>query len=105
MIIKLNDLEVVFGNGKEALKVLDIPQWQVEEGDQVAIFGPSGSGKSTFPHVLAGLLPVSKGTLSVCGHSLEGISEAARDRFRAKYKGYEPGHKKNQPKGMEKKGI
>ena len=88
MIIKLNSLEVAFDSGRENLKVLDIPHWQVEEGDQVAIFGPSGSGKSTFLHVLAGLLPVSKGTLSVCGHSLEGISEAARDRFRAKYIGY-----------------
>jgi putative ABC transport system ATP-binding protein len=88
MIIELNHLEVAFNSGRETLKVLDIPHWQVEEGDQVAIFGPSGSGKSTFLHVLAGLLPVSKGTLSVCGHSLEGISEAARDRFRAKYIGY-----------------
>ena len=88
MIIKLNHLEVIFDSGRESLKVLDIPHWQVEEGDQVAIFGPSGSGKSTFLHVLAGLLPVSKGTLSVCGHSLQGISEAARDRFRAKYIGY-----------------
>ncbi|MEM4298290.1 MAG: ABC transporter ATP-binding protein, partial [Nitrososphaerota archaeon] len=56
--------------------------------DQVALFGPSGSGKSTFLHVLAGLLPVSKGRVTVCGHSLEGMSEAARDRFRARYIGY-----------------
>jgi putative ABC transport system ATP-binding protein len=88
MIIQLDHLEVTFDSGRETLKVLDIPHWQVEEGDQVAIFGPSGSGKSTFLHVLAGLLAVSKGTLSVCGYSLEGISEAARDRFRAHNIGY-----------------
>lgn len=88
MIIELDSLEVAFDSGKEVLKVLDIPHWGVEEGDQVAIFGPSGSGKSTFLHVLAGLLPVSSGRLIVCGHSLEGMSESARDRFRAQYVGY-----------------
>jgi putative ABC transport system ATP-binding protein len=88
MIIELDSLEVVFDSGRETLKVLDIAQWQVEEGDQVALFGPSGSGKSTFLHVLAGLLPISKGKLTVCGHSLDKMSEAARDGFRARYIGY-----------------
>ncbi len=87
-IIDLDSLEIVFGSGKDALKVLDIPHWSVEEGDQVAIFGPSGSGKSTFLHALAGLLPPSKGRLTVCGHSLERMSEAKRDYFRAQYIGY-----------------
>ncbi len=87
-IIDLDSLEIVFGSGKDALKVLDIPHWSVEEGDQVAIFGPSGSGKSTFLHALAGLLPPTKGRLTVCGHSLEGMSEAKRDYFRAQYIGY-----------------
>jgi len=88
MIIELDSLEIIFDSGKEPFKVLDIPHWRVEEGDQVAIFGPSGSGKSTFLYTLAGLLPVSKGRLTVCGHSLEEMSEAKRDRFRARYIGY-----------------
>ncbi len=87
-IIDLDSLEIVFGSGKDSLKVLDIPQWRVEEGDQVAIFGPSGSGKSTFLHALAGLLVPSSGRLTVCGHSLERMSEAERDHFRAQYIGY-----------------
>ncbi|UCD72296.1 MAG: ABC transporter ATP-binding protein [Syntrophobacterales bacterium] len=88
MIIDVDSLEIVFGSGKETLKVLDIPHWSVEEGDQVAIFGPSGSGKSTFLHALAGLLPISRGRLTVCGHSLEGMSEHKKDRFRAQYIGF-----------------
>jgi ABC-type lipoprotein export system ATPase subunit len=88
MIIELDSLEIVFDRGKEPLKVLDISHWGVEEGEQVAIFGPSGSGKSTFLHTLAGLLPVSRGRLTVCGHALEGMSEAKRDQFRAQYIGY-----------------
>jgi len=88
MIIELDALELVFDSGREALKVLDVAHWQVEEGDQIALFGPSGSGKSTFLHVLAGLLPISRGMLTVCGHSLEEMSEAGRDDFRARYIGY-----------------
>jgi len=88
LIIEIDSLEIVFDQGKEPLKVLDIPQWTVEEGVQVAIFGPSGSGKSTFLHALAGLLPLSRGRLRVCGEPLEGLSEAARDRFRARNIGY-----------------
>ena len=88
MIIAINSLELVFNSGREALKVLDIPHWQVEKGDQVALFGPSGSGKSTFLHVLAGLLPATSGQVTVCGHSLEAMSEARRDHFRSQYIGY-----------------
>src|SRR4030067_3068476 len=88
MIIELDSLEVVFDGGREALKVLDIAHWEVEEREQVATFGPSGSGKSTFLNVLAGLIPISKGKLTVCGHSLEKMSEAGRDGIRAQYIGY-----------------
>ncbi len=59
MIIELSALEVILNTGKEALKVLDIPQWGVKEGDRVAIWGPSASGKSTLLNVLAGLLPAT----------------------------------------------
>jgi len=87
-MIEINSLEVEFDSGKEALKVLDVPHWQVQQKDQVALFGPSGSGKSTFLHVLAGLLPVTRGRVMVCGHSLEGMSESERDHFRSQYIGY-----------------
>ncbi len=88
MIIEVDSLEVAFDSGKESLKVLDVPHWEVEKGDQVALFGPSGSGKSTFLYVLAGLLSVTRGKVTVCGHSLERMSEAERDHFRSQYIGY-----------------
>jgi len=87
-IIEIESLELVLESPGEFLKVLDIPHWCVEEGDQIALFGPSGSGKSTFLHALAGILPISKGKLCVCGHSLEGMAEVNRDLFRAEYIGY-----------------
>jgi ABC-type lipoprotein export system ATPase subunit len=88
IIIELDSLEITFHTGKDSSTVLDVSHWQVEQKDQVALFGPSGSGKSTFLYVLAGLLPVTRGRVKVCGHSLEAMSEAERDRFRSQYIGY-----------------
>ena len=82
-MIRLNNLIVQYRMGADVLTVLDIPAWEVEEGAQVAISGSSGSGKSTLLHVLAGLLAPTSGEVRVCGHELVGLSEAARDAFRA----------------------
>ena len=88
MIALVNNLEVHYNLGGEQLKVLDIPNWSVAAGEQVAIVGPSGSGKSTLLHVLAGLLLPSNGTVEVCGMRLDHMSEPARDRHRAAHVGY-----------------
>ncbi|KIL37865.1 hypothetical protein SD70_30125 [Gordoniibacillus kamchatkensis] len=45
-----------------ALRELDLT---VAEGEWVALVGRNGSGKSTLAHVLAGLCPLSAGTLTV----------------------------------------
>ena len=87
MIIELSALEVIFNTGRDTLKVLDIPRWGVKEGARVAIWGPSGSGKSTLLNALAGLLPATKGRISVCGNALENMSEVQRDSFRARHVG------------------
>jgi len=88
MIIKLSDFEVVFNSGNDALKVLDIPHWSIKEGDRVAIWGPSGCGKSTLLYTLAGLMPATNGSISVCDHELNSMSEVQRDSFRARYVGF-----------------
>lgn len=87
MIIELESVEVTFNAGKESMKILDIPRWNVKEGDRVAIFGPSGCGKSTFLNTLSGLLPATKGKIIICEHALETMSEARRDSFRARHIG------------------
>ena len=88
MIVEVEALEIDYGTDKDAIKVLDIPRWRVAEADKVAIFGPSGSGKSTFLHALAGLLPPSKGRLTVFEHCLGEMTEVQRDAFRARHIGY-----------------
>src|SRR5437899_3031410 len=40
----------------------------VQPGEFLAILGPNGAGKSTFLKAILGLIPLSRGTISVLGH-------------------------------------
>lgn len=62
---------------------LDVPQWEVAAGEQVAIVGPSGSGKTTLLHLLAGILTPQQGRIEMDGRDLCPLSDAARRNFRA----------------------
>ena len=55
--------------------------FDVGDGELVAVLGPSGCGKTTLLKVIAGLLPVSEGTIYIGGRSMEGVP--TRDRSAA----------------------
>lgn len=70
--------------------VIDVPDRRLLEdgrisarpGECVAIMGPSGSGKTTLLSCLAGIRSPNHGVIEIAGHSLRGMSAAARARFR-----------------------
>ncbi|KUP25475.1 ABC transporter ATP-binding protein [Paenibacillus sp. DMB5] len=70
------------------MPILDIPEWNVEKGERVAITGPSGSGKSTLLHLVSGILRADSGSIIVDGQPLHELAEAKRDAFRASRIGY-----------------
>lgn len=53
----------------ESLKPLD---FAIKEGEFVSIVGPSGCGKSTLLKMVAGLLPISGGSLTLAGKPIVG---------------------------------
>lgn len=53
----------------ETLRPLD---FEVREGEFVSIVGPSGCGKSTLLKMVAGLLPISGGSLELAGRAIKG---------------------------------
>jgi putative ABC transport system ATP-binding protein len=65
-------------------EVLAVREWQVAAGAHGLVIGPSGSGKTTLIHLLAGLLPVGQGELTVAGSRLDQLTTSARDRLRAR---------------------
>ena len=68
--------------------LLYVPEFSLQQYEQVALRGASGSGKTTFLHLLAGVLPADSGTVSVDGTSLHLLTESQRDQLRVGKIGY-----------------
>jgi len=85
--IVLNDVQ--FSYTKNADKALiNIANWQVEQGESVFLFGPSGSGKSTLLNLLAGVLTPQQGEIVLKGEKIHAMSAKQRDRFRSRHIGF-----------------
>lgn len=63
---------------------------QLAQGDLLVLRGNSGSGKSTWLALMAGLLTPQQGELTVVGQRLNGLSNTARDAWRATNLGFLP---------------
>jgi NitT/TauT family transport system ATP-binding protein len=63
--VVVNDVSKVFGSGPSAVTALENVSFDVPQGSFVSILGPSGCGKSTLLRLIAGLQPVSGGTIEV----------------------------------------
>lgn len=70
------------------LPILDIPEFQLAEAEQMVLMGRSGCGKSTLLHIIAGISKPDSGQVKVAGLDITRLSEAGRDRFRAEKIGY-----------------
>jgi len=70
------------------LPVVDVPEFRLNAGEQVALSGPSGTGKTTFLNLIAGILTGDSGRVSLDGQNMTTLSEPDRDRHRAAVIGY-----------------
>ena len=88
-LLELRDVRRAFRSpdGDDQL-IVDVPSFEVEAGQQVAIAGTSGSGKTTFLNIIAGLLAPSSGDVVWDGEVVSGLGEAKRDAWRARGLGY-----------------
>jgi putative ABC transport system ATP-binding protein len=85
-LVHLSQIE--FSYPGATLPTLRIPEFTVEAGERIFLFGPSGTGKSTFLEILAGVLVPQIGEVRLLGQKLHEMSPAARDQFRADHVGY-----------------
>jgi ABC-type lipoprotein export system ATPase subunit len=72
----------------ETSAVVDVPQFSLQGGDQIALQGESGSGKTTFLNLIAGILQADEGRIKVDGAEMTALGEAGRDALRARTLGY-----------------
>ncbi|MEO0649857.1 MAG: ABC transporter ATP-binding protein [Planctomycetota bacterium] len=68
--------------------VLDVPEFSVDAGEQVALAGRSGSGKTTLLNAIAGILTPDSGSIRLDGTDVTTLGEAQRDALRATTLGY-----------------
>ncbi|AHV99261.1 ABC transporter ATP-binding protein [Paenibacillus sabinae] len=87
-MLQISGLSKSFRIDGRSLPILDIPSWQVEKGEKVAITGPSGSGKSTLLHLISGIAVPDKGEIYLEGQPLHQMTESQRDRLRSRSIGY-----------------
>lgn len=51
---------------KHEKTILDIPYFEAKSGDRICVVGRNGNGKTTFLKVLAGIYPVTSGSIWTC---------------------------------------
>jgi putative ABC transport system ATP-binding protein len=70
------------------VRVVDVADFHLDPGGQIALRGESGSGKTTFLHLIAGILRPNSGSILIDGVEMTSLSESDRDALRAAKIGY-----------------
>ncbi len=53
----------------------------IEPGELVGLLGPNGAGKSTTLKCVTGILPITEGTVEVCGENIDSNPVGAKNHF------------------------
>jgi len=81
------------GPDGSVVPVVDVADFTLADGEQVALIGTSGSGKTTLLHLIAGILAPDAGQITFRATdgtdvNIAAMSEAQRDIFRGRNIGY-----------------
>lgn len=79
-MIKLTKLTKYFG----ALKILENANYDISDGESLAIIGPSGCGKSTLLRLMIGLESLDSGAIKIDNLEVSRLSEEGLLNFRKK---------------------
>jgi peptide/nickel transport system ATP-binding protein len=63
--------------GRKGFRAVDAVSFEIKPGEVLGLVGESGSGKTTIGRAIAGLTPVSSGSLQVLGVEMNGVRERA----------------------------
>lgn len=78
-MISIHDLQFAYADGQFSLKM---PELQFTSEKSVVIVGPSGSGKTTLLNLMAGILPVPSGRITIADTPIHTLTDSERRLFR-----------------------
>lgn len=87
-ILEVKDLCKTYVIDKRQNNVLRNVNFEVEEGDMVAIMGPSGSGKSTLLYSVSGMDVPTSGTVCFAGRDIVKLSQTELAKVRLDEMGF-----------------
>jgi len=87
-MIEIKDLHKSYKMGSSKLHVLKGINFNVNEGELVAIMGSSGSGKSTLLNILGILDEADTGSYNLDGVSIKNLNETIASKYRNKFLGF-----------------
>ena len=79
--VEIEDVSLVYGRGASRTRALDGATISVPHGGFAAVVGPSGCGKSSLMKLVTGLLPPTRGRISVAGRPVDGPLKVAGMAF------------------------
>ena len=74
-ILEVKDLCKTYVVNKRQNNVLKNVNFNVEEGEMIAVMGPSGSGKSTLLYAVSGMDSITAGKVYFCGKSISELNQ------------------------------
>lgn len=74
-ILKVENLNKIYGKGENQVKAVDNVSFSVQKGEFVAIIGASGSGKSTLLHLIGGVDRPTSGKVFIDGKDIYTLND------------------------------
>ncbi len=87
-LVNVDAVEKVFRRGSEDIHVLKDLHLKVPAGQFLALMGPSGSGKTTLLNLIGGLDRPTRGSVSIAGERVDGLSDNRLAAWRARHIGF-----------------
>lgn len=96
-MIEVSEATIVYGFGRGRLEAVRNASFKLAKGEIFGLVGESGCGKSTLLRGIAGLVPLSEGSITVAGHRIGGDRKRSGRRlvqmvFQDPYGSLNPAH-------------